>query len=67
MKKIKPIQPKKKSVPTLGWAAKTDIARLTVNVPRKHYNRFKSLTAERGDSITDVINTWVEEYIQKGE
>lgn len=41
------------------------VKRMNLNVPVDLHNRFKSLTAAQGESMTDVLLVFIKDYVSK--
>ena len=41
------------------------MSQVLVDIPDETKNKFKSLTAERGESMSDIIRAWIDDYIKK--
>jgi hypothetical protein len=50
----------------IGKAKKEpEVKRLNLNIPVELHNSFKSLTAARGERMTDVILQFIQEYVDR--
>jgi hypothetical protein len=42
-----------------------EVKRLNINVPVELHNNFKSVSAARGENMTDVLLQFIEQYVDK--
>ena len=46
-------------------AERNEVKRLNINVPVELHNSFKSVSAARGENMTDVLLQFIEQYVDK--
>ena len=57
--------PPREEVSKIGKAEEPQVKRMNLNVPVELHNAFKSTTAAQGQSMTDVLLEFIQQYVTK--
>ena len=55
----------REEVSSIAKINEEEIKRLNVNLPVLLHNRFKAVTAARGENMTDVLMEYIKAYVEK--
>jgi hypothetical protein len=55
----------REEVSSIAKIKEEEIKRLNMNLPVSMHNAFKSVTAARGENMTDVLMEYIKAYVEK--